>query len=686
MTVELWYEKYRPKTIDEYVWKDLNQKHKVEEWIAAGATPHVLFSGSTGTGKAQPLSSKVLTPKGWVLMQDLQLGDIVVTPSGRNAPIIGIFPQGLKTVYQIVFDDGKTTQACAEHLWEVKHSDWRKKSKNENYGIRVLPTDSLEDKLQKLSLIKTNHRLGIRLCEPVDFSTENNLPIHPYVLGCLLGDGCLTEEGSIRISSADEELLTKFESLLPEGLRLSQCGQYDYRIIGKNGFNFLRKNKKGIFCNPLKIALNDLGLIGTYSHTKFIPEGYKYAPLNARKELLMGLMDTDGTVCSDNSITHRGGGALSYCSVSQTLSKDVQELVWSLGGIAKITIKTPSYTYKKEKKLGRLAYSVNIRMKNPEQVFSLSRKIKKCPEKYQYKGSICNNIKSITALDEKVEMQCIMIDDPEHLYITDDYIPTHNTALAELLMKELGIPKGDILKKNASKERRIDDLQNSIVNFASTWALNDTGFKYVILDEADTLSPLSQKFLRGEMDKFEASCRFIFTCNYPKDITDPILGRVQEMKFHALDRNECIVRAGEILTVENVEFDIEDLMKYVEITYPNLRKCIGLLQQNTVRGKLNPPPPPEEITTNKDYLLEAIVCFRQNKILEGRKLIIEKAKFEEYPDIYRYFYKNLDLWGDQKLQDEALLIISRGLIDHSICADSEINLSATLCRLGRLLR
>jgi replication factor C small subunit len=264
---------------------------------------------------------------------------------------------------------------------------------------------------------------------------------------------------------------------------------------------------------------------------------------------------------------------------------------------------------------------------------------------------------------------------------------TGKTSLARLLLSILGIPKGDILDINASRERKIDELQDRIINFASTWALNETGFKYVILDEADSLSPLAQRFLRGEMEKYEATCRFILTCNHPNRIAGAIHSRVQEMKFVALDRDEFTARAGEVLSREGVEFDIQHLLGYVQITYPDLRKCIGLLQQYTKGGKLSAPPSSEEQTEGKDYLLEMANLFKAGRFLEARKMIVSQAQAEEYDDIYRYFYRNLPLWGStQEQQDDALLIIRRALVNHTMVADPEINLAACLVELTQVAR
>lgn len=260
---------------------------------------------------------------------------------------------------------------------------------------------------------------------------------------------------------------------------------------------------------------------------------------------------------------------------------------------------------------------------------------------------------------------------------------TGKTSLAMLLLKLIGIPKGDILFKNASRERKIDDLQDEIINFASTWSINDTNFKYVVLDEADSLTPLAQRFLRGEMERHSNSCRFILTCNYPQKILPALHSRLEEYKFHSMDKDEFTARVGEVLVKEEVEFDIEDLFKYVQVSYPDLRKCIGLVQQGTVGKKLLPPKTNQ--ADGKDYLVEMVGLFREGKFNEARALITSQAQVEEYPEIYRFFYKNLELWGSTSdQQDDALLSIRRGLVNHALVADPEINLAACLVELTRI--
>jgi replication factor C small subunit len=260
---------------------------------------------------------------------------------------------------------------------------------------------------------------------------------------------------------------------------------------------------------------------------------------------------------------------------------------------------------------------------------------------------------------------------------------TGKTSLAYLALKMLDIPHEDILKINASRERKVEDLQDKVVNFISAWAFNPSGLKYIVLDEADKLSAHAQGLLRNEMETYANSSRFIMTCNYPNKIIPALHGRLQEIKFSSLDQESFINRAADVLIGEDVSFEPELLLTYYEKTYPDLRKCIGLLQQKTINGVLGSLEEDDEAA--KDYLIQVVDLFKNGHILEARKLIIAQADPDDYTDLYRFFYENLGLFGDtQDKQDDALLIIRNGLVRDGQVADREINLSACLVELCRL--
>ena len=258
---------------------------------------------------------------------------------------------------------------------------------------------------------------------------------------------------------------------------------------------------------------------------------------------------------------------------------------------------------------------------------------------------------------------------------------TGKTSLAKLMLRLLGVQNGDILDINASRERNPDIIATKVLNFCTTWALGD--MKYVLLDEADSMTPLAQRILRGEMENYHENVRFILTCNYPNKIIPALHSRCQGFHFEALDVTEYTVRIGEILVTENVEFDMDTLEAFVAATYPDLRKCINLLQQHVRGGKLEMPQ--QRDTGGKDYMHDMVNLFKAGQYLEARKLIVTTAQPEEYNEIYRFMYQNLELWGDTEAQqNEALLLIRKGLVNHALVADIEINLAATLCELSGL--
>lgn len=255
------------------------------------------------------------------------------------------------------------------------------------------------------------------------------------------------------------------------------------------------------------------------------------------------------------------------------------------------------------------------------------------------------------------------------------------TTLAKVLLNEIGIESYDILEINASRENNVETVRDKIVNFVQMMPFGP--FKCVLLDEADYLTPNAQAILRGVMEAYSSTSRFILTCNYPNRIIPAIHSRCQGFHVLKTDQTEFTARAATILVTENVEFDIDTLDTFVKLSYPDLRKCINLLQQNVVEGKLVSPSAGEN--ESADYKLEMIDLFKSGNIQAARKLLCSRARPEEMEEIYRWCYDNIELFGDtEEKKDSAIIIIKQGLVDHTICADSEINLSATLCKLARL--
>ena len=246
------------------------------------------------------------------------------------------------------------------------------------------------------------------------------------------------------------------------------------------------------------------------------------------------------------------------------------------------------------------------------------------------------------------------------------------------LLQELDVDSMDILEINASNENSVDTIRSKITNFSSTMPFGD--MKYVLLDEADYITPNGQAALRGVMETYHTSCRFILTCNYPQRIIPALHSRCQGFHIEKLDVKEFTARIATICIEEGVEVDLETLDTYVQATYPDLRKAINLTQQNVVDNVLQKPQDGDGNTS--DWMLTAIELFKAGKYKEARTMIVSQARPEEYEEVYKFMYRNLNLWGDtEQKQDQAIVIIRNGIAKSVAVADPEINLAATLVEL-----
>ena len=255
------------------------------------------------------------------------------------------------------------------------------------------------------------------------------------------------------------------------------------------------------------------------------------------------------------------------------------------------------------------------------------------------------------------------------------------TTLAKVLLNELDIEEFDVLHINASRDNSTETVRDKIYNFVQMIPFGP--FKVVLLDEADYLSPNAQAALRGVMEQFSSTSRFILTCNYPNRIIPALHSRCQSFHVTKTDPIEFMGRLVTILDKENVSFDPDTLDTYVKIAYPDLRKCINLVQQNSVDNVLMAPNTGDN--DSADYKVEMVELFKKGRIQEARKLLCGRVRPEEIEEIYTWMYQNLDLFGQSEEQkDSALLIIKQGLVDHTLIADPEINLAATLVKLARI--
>lgn len=259
---------------------------------------------------------------------------------------------------------------------------------------------------------------------------------------------------------------------------------------------------------------------------------------------------------------------------------------------------------------------------------------------------------------------------------------TGKTTLAKLLINELGIDDFDVMYANGSKEARKIEWVDRLINFCQTMPFGN--FKVVLIDEADYMNPQSvQPALRNLMEDYSQTVRFILTCNYPHQIIPPIHSRCQGFRIVKPDHTEFTARVATVLVSEGIEFDLDVLDSYVKATYPDMRKCLNLLQPNSVSGQLKPPSSAD--VSARDWKLEAVDMFKSGRVREARTMICQNSTPDDVNGVFRWMYDNLELWGSTpERQDQAITIIRNGIANVSLVADQEINLSATLIELSNI--
>jgi DNA polymerase III delta prime subunit len=644
----LWFEKYRPTILENYIGNS-HMKEKFAQYISTGYVPHLLLVGPAGTGKAQPLDSKVLTINGWKCMGDLKKYERIITPSGRTAKIIDIFPQGTKNVVEISFKDGRKVRCCKEHLWQVYEV------KNHNKGtVKIVSTSEM---IQNFDTLKYQ----VNLTEPIEFS-PNEYFIDPYVIGVLLGDGYIPDgRGVPSLSTKDSYILDKLKGKL-EDFKFTKYNAYDYRI--QHNSTSLIQGRKNEYMNPLKKELFKLGILGKKSYEKRVPSDYLYGSIEQRLELIRGLMDTDGTV--DKT------GSISFCTTSELLAKDVQQIIWSLGGIAKITTKQSYYTYKGIKKKGRLAYIIRIRYKDGRVLFSIPRKLERISTDYQYKNCLRNTIVSIIDIGED-ECQCIMIDDPEHLYLTDGFVPTHNTTAAKILQNSI---ECDRMILNASDENNIDTVRGKIRTFASTrgWA----PMKIMVLDEFDGFTQAGQRALRNLMETFSDTTRFILTANYIERVEETIISRTQQFKVIPPSVKDTAIHVAGILKKEGVTFKLADLKLIIDAHFPDIRKIINETELAVIDGELRVNH--KEIIES-DVKLKIVDAFKNKKsVLDVRQLVAD-SQMRDFAEMYQLLYTRILEYATPEQLPPVILALNEGQYRENSVVDREINFMSTVVQI-----
>lgn len=373
----------------------------------------------TGTGKSQPVTSQVLTPRGWYPIGYLQVGDSVIGSEGSATEVLGVFPQGTLEVYTVTMSDGTQVECSADHLWSVQTKD-RKWYSGKFTVKRTI------DLMGDLSYRDGSNKWFLPIVEPVHFE-EKEVPLDPYLLGVIIGDGGVSISGRVIISSADQEVLSLVSERLPLDCCIRHIGRYDYGVFqsGRRRGEFRR--------NSVIEAIRELGLENHRSEEKFVPCSYLYNSIAVRSELLRGLMDTDGTITKE--------GHSEFNTTSSHLASDVEELIRSLGGVVQMRKRRTEYTYNGKKLSGLQSYRLTVSLPSMNPFRLLRKATRYFSQKKQ------GNTKAIVKIEKtgKEECVCIRVAAADSLYVTEGYNLTHNTVCGALIARRFPEHRGRVL-------------------------------------------------------------------------------------------------------------------------------------------------------------------------------------------------------------------------------------------------
>lgn len=358
-------------------------------------------------GKAEPLDALILTPNGFKRMGEIKIGDKVISGSGKQCNVTGVFPQGIKSVYKVSFTDGTSVECCKEHLWRVQTPEDRRIRIDRNKTEQTYRVIETQDMFGKLQSSKGENKYSVDYVEPVEFP-KKELRIPPYVLGVLIGDGSLTS-GNCAICNTEKDIIQKVKELCIGYAEMSSYKSKDrcprFSLIGEN----IRKD------------LRYYGLLEKRAYEKSIPFDYLHSDVDDRLELLKGLCDTDGSVCKNSAF-------IDYGTSSKQLADDIIYLVRSLGGRATISVGNSQYTKNGKKIECKKRYRITLTLNGKLVPVSSKKNL----SKFNNNKKVTKKFISSIQFSRKTECQCIMVDDPTHLYVTNDFIITHNTQIVKM--------------------------------------------------------------------------------------------------------------------------------------------------------------------------------------------------------------------------------------------------------------
>jgi superfamily II DNA or RNA helicase len=510
--------------------------------------PRMILGDDTGLGKAQPIDAKVLThQEGWVPIGTIRIGDVIIGSDGRPTKVVGIFPQGVKKVYRVIMSDGSSTECCDEHLWTVRTGNTMRLGN----GWRTYSLEHIISVGLKRQRGSNGLRWMIPIVKPVRFP-EKKLPVDPYLVGALLGDGSMSRR--VRRTNGDPEMFELVRQKLPEGCKLG--------AKTKDGLGQSLIFRAGVK-NPLINGLRKIGLMGKNWDTKFIPRLYLEGSIVQREELLRGLMDIDGDVSKD-------GMTAQFYSSNKLLVDGFVELVQSLGGTAKVKSKTPVLRGKSRAKRKKFAYTITISVPNGVVPFSLSRKVARWRPRTKYFPS--RRIAKIEEVGEK-ECICIKVDAPDNLYVTDNFIITHNTVEVLSAIGYVWLMEPEFVPVVVTKKSSLFQWKEEVQRFMKDME--------VIVADGEPYE--REAIYRDFFDPKKGAIKRIIVMTYDTLLKDAMPGVVRDYSYKATKGEKATLKKAKKAFKE-----VAALFKTREETFMNELSMRETVIQEYVKKRLEP--------------------------------------------------------------------------------------------------
>lgn len=519
--------KYRPKTFEDVSEQD-SIKTILENQIKNNNLKHAyLFCGGAGTGKCLPLNSDIMTLTGYKKMKDIQLGDSLIDGLGKECKVIGIYPQGIQPVYKVTFSDRTSTLCSLDHIWRV---GWYS-----NKQATVKWDDLTLKEIMKRGLKKKNNTSGWKFRIPIPKINcwNNSVPIDPYLLGVLLGDGDLGSSSNIKVSLYEKDIFNKIKIILNNlGYDLHLCDNNkseikDYSIVcsteTKGFINYI--NNLDIRCRSIE---------------KHIPQEYLFTTFKNRIKLLQGLFDTDGYIDSHNNFI--------FTTSSPKLSEDFAFLVRSLGGTDTIVEKPSGYKHNGYYIQCHNHFNHYIKFDNDFE-FCTSIKHKKRIKNKQ--NAPLRRIINIEYIGEE-ECQCIAVDSLDSTYMTNDLIVTHNTTSARIIANLINNGQGRPIEIDCASNNGVDAMRN-IQEECRTRPLQGK-YKIFILDECHMITTAGWNSMLKILEEPPEYVIFIFCTTDPQKIIGTIMSRVQRFNFKRISTQGIVKRLKYIIEKENIDY------------------------------------------------------------------------------------------------------------------------------------